>query len=148
MRLFFSHLQAPPTEEPTPFDRSARPMPIHYLFSTDLLILKIRGVVTFGDFFRSWKRIMSDRSFQPPIDVLVDLRQTHLDLPGHDLEQLICYWRRSPLFKKIAMVVEQDVTTYTKCRILCVKAEYSGFSIQVFVNIKEAMAWFRELAVV
>ena len=96
-------------------------MPIHYLFSTDLLILKIREAATFGDFFRSWKRIMSDRSFQPPIDLLVDLRQTQLDLPGHDLDKLICYWRRSPLFKKIAMVVKQDVATYSKCRTICAK---------------------------
>ena len=119
-------------------------MPIHYLFSTDLLILKIREAATFGDFFRSWKRIMSDRSFQPPIDMLVDLRQTQLDLPGHDLDKLICYWRRSPLFKKIAMVVEQDAATCTKCRTICANAEFSFLSIQVFVDIKEAMAWFRE----
>ena len=87
---------------------------------------------------------MSDRSFQPPIDVLVDLRQTQLDLPGHDLDKLVCYWRRSALFKKIAMVVEQDVATYTTCRTICVKAEFSCFSIQAFVDIKEAMVWFRE----
>ena len=119
-------------------------MPIHYLFSTELLILKIRGTLTFGDFFRSWKRIMSDRSFQPPIAVLVDLRQTQLETPGHDLEQLIGYWRRSPLFKKIAVVVEQDVSAYTKCRIYCAKAEFSGLTINVFVDIKAALDWFRK----
>ncbi len=116
-------------------------MPVAHLIKNDVLMFKAQGDVTAQDFFDTWDQIKTDPCFHLPIDLMVDLREAHVDLSGQEIEAIVYDLKRHQLFKKIVFVAERGSFTYAIGRMFCINAECAGCCSEIFLDMTEALAW-------
>ena len=116
-------------------------MPISYRLIDNLLLFKAEGDVTITQFYRVWGETTSDPSFQVPLNTLIDLREAHIDVPSHEIENIVYHLKRNHLFNKIALVAERESFSYAMGRMFCINAENIGCCSDIFINVAEALAW-------
>ena len=116
-------------------------MPVAHLFKNDLLMFKAHGQVTVDDFYRAWDRIKSDLGFHLPLDLLIDLREAHVDVPGHVIEGIVYTLKRNQFFNKMVFVAERGSFTYAMGRMFCINAECAGCHSEIFLRMADALAW-------
>ena len=116
-------------------------MPVAHLIKNDVLMFKAQGDVTAQDFFDTWDQIKTDPCFHLPIDLLVDLREAHVDLSGQEIEAIVYDLKRHQLFKKIVFVAKRGSFSYAMGRMFCINAECAGCCSEIFLDMTEALAW-------
>jgi hypothetical protein len=116
-------------------------MPVTHLLRNDVLIFKARGEVSVADFYDAWKDVKAVPSFHLPIDLLVDLREAHVDLPGQEIEAVVYDLKRNRFFNKMVFVAERGSFTYAMGRMFCINAECAGCCSEIFLAMPDALAW-------
>jgi hypothetical protein len=119
-------------------------MPVAHLIKNDVLMFKAQGEVTTDDFYRAWDTIQADPCLHLPIDLLVDLREAHVDLPGQEIEAIVYDLKRHRVFKKMVFVAERGSFTYAMGRMFCINAECAGCCSVIFLDMSEALAWLED----
>jgi hypothetical protein len=116
-------------------------MPITPRFNEGLLIFEARGTITIEDFFRAWKSAVAAPGVRVPLDTLIDLRASQIDVPGHEIESTVYRLKRLALFDKMAFVADRGSFSYAMGRMFCINAEYIGCRSEIFLTVDEALDW-------
>jgi len=116
-------------------------MPISYLFRDDLLMLKAQGEATVGDFYKAWEIARTDPHFHIPLNMLIDLRDAYVDVPGQELERVVYDLKGKQFFDKMAFVADRGSFTYAMGRMFCINADSTGFCSDIFLNMADALSW-------
>jgi len=116
-------------------------MPVIHLLRNDVLIFKARGEVSVADFYDAWNDVKTAPSLQIPVDLLIDLREAHVDLSGQEIEAAVYDLKGTPSFNKMVFVAERGSFTYAMGRMFCINAECAGCCSEIFLNMPDALAW-------
>jgi hypothetical protein len=116
-------------------------MPVIHLLRNEALIFKARGEVSVEDFYNAWDDIKTAPSLHIPIDLLIDLREAHVDLSGQEIETIVYDLKGRQFFRKMVFVAERGSFTYAMGRMFCINAECAGCSSEIFLNMPDALAW-------
>jgi len=116
-------------------------MPVTYLLQNDVLIFKARGEVSVADFYDAWNDVKIAPSLQIPVDLLIDLREAHVDLSGQEIETVVYDLKGRQSFNKMVFVAERGSFTYAMGRMFCINAECAGCCSEIFLNMPDALAW-------
>jgi len=116
-------------------------MNISHLLQDQLLIFNAQGEVTVNDFFEAWKIVKSDSHFHMPIDMLIDLRDAHIDVPSQKLERIVYNLKHKQFFDHIAFVADRGSFTYAMGRMFCINSESCGYFAEIFLNMPDALVW-------
>ena len=116
-------------------------MPVTHLFRNDLLMLKAQGEVAVQDFYRAWDQFKADPYFRVPVDLLIDLREAHVDVPGSEMEGIVYELKHHRFFKKMGIVAERASFTYAMGRMFCINAECAGCCSEIFLEMADALTW-------
>jgi hypothetical protein len=116
-------------------------MPVSHHFKDDLLMFKAQGSIALDDFFRAWNDFTTDPSFQVPVDMLIDLREAQVDVPGQKMESIVYHLAYNRFFNRMVFVAERGTYTYAMSRMFCSNAECAGCCSEIFHTVTEALAW-------
>ena len=116
-------------------------MTITPFFKDELLIFRACGDIAIDDFFRAWVSVASETALQMPLDTLIDLRGSQIDVPGHEIESIVYYLKRHAFFNKMAFVADRGSFSYAMGRMFCINAEYIGCRSEIFISMAEALDW-------
>lgn len=119
-------------------------MPADYLIDAKHRMVFSRGRGTFSqdDFREHMRQLVNDPQFRPEYNQLVDCRAIEkMDLNGAQIEELA----RSSVFAPTSLraFVATDKVQYGLSRMMATYRKINaGQEVQVFSEMKEALAWF------
>jgi len=119
-------------------------MPVIYLLRNDVLIFKARGEVSVADFYEAWDDVKTVPSLHLPINLLINLREAHVDLSGQEIEAVVYDLKGNRFFNRMAFVAERGSFTYAIGRMFCINAECAGCCSEIFLSMSDALAWLAE----
>ena len=119
-------------------------MPVTSLLRNDVLMFKARGEVSIADFYDAWNEAKAISYLKIPIDLLIDLREAHVDHSGQEIEAVVYDLKRNRFFSKMVFVAERGSFTYAMGRMFCINAECAGCCSEIFLDMDEALAWLKD----
>lgn len=116
-------------------------MPISYSVRDDLLLVEVRGDVSFDDFNDTCKDITGNLPLAVRINTLIDLRGSTIDMPRLDFESITNQLKVHRYLNKIGILADRGSFPYVIGRMFCLKADNAGLCCDIFISEWKAKAW-------
>jgi hypothetical protein len=116
-------------------------MSISYFVQNDLLLVEVRGEISFDEFNDACNDITCHLPLAIRIDTLLDLRGATIDIPRLDFEAITRQLRVHRYDNKIGILADRGSFPYVIGRMFCLKAANAGLRCDIFISEWKAKAW-------
>ena len=118
-------------------------MAVHYTFIDDLLKFTYTGDTDMGALRKTWSDAMTSPAFKKCRKILIDARQSELNLPVDEIASRAHGLARYKALVGIkwAVLAENNPLAFGLSRMFATLAEDVGLDVMVFSDSDQAMAW-------